>query len=118
MSDESGKVVEVKWVRTEATAEHPETRCRLVTQELGHGETLDELFAGTPSQLLVNMLLHKVSKESEELGLVILVLKCVSLDGYMRWTEYIELPEQHPKSPSKKLMGKLVKAIYGTRDAP
>lgn len=45
-----GKIVKVKWARAnKASEEHHEVRCRLVAQELGYGERLDELFAGTPS---------------------------------------------------------------------
>ena len=45
-NDDSGKFVKVKWVRTK---KGDGVRCRLVAQELGYGERLDELFAGTPS---------------------------------------------------------------------
>ena len=45
-NDNTGKFVKVKWVRVK---KGEGVRCRLVAQELGYGERLDELFAGTPS---------------------------------------------------------------------
>lgn len=57
MQGPSGKIVKVKWARmNDASGDHPEVRCRLVAQELGHGERLDELFAGTPSPTIVELL--------------------------------------------------------------
>ena len=51
-TDDSGKFVKVKWVRVK---KGEAVRCRLVAQELGYGERLDELFAGTPSLGSVRM---------------------------------------------------------------
>ena len=54
MNDELGKIVKVEWVRTnKGTAMDLEVRCRLVAQELGYGQRMDELFAGTPSLMVV-----------------------------------------------------------------
>ena len=54
LKDESGKFVKVKWVRT---TKGDGVKCRLVAQELGYGQRLDELFAGTPSLGAVRMAL-------------------------------------------------------------
>ena len=63
MNDELGKFVKVKWVRTnKCTAMDPEVRCRLVAQELGYGQRMDELFAGTPSLMAVKLILHHAAK--------------------------------------------------------
>lgn len=59
--DEDGKVVTVKWVRIhKGSAEVLEIRLRLMSQELVHGERLDEL-AGKPSTTVAKMLLPKVA---------------------------------------------------------
>ena len=64
MNVELGKFVKVKWVRTnKGTAMDPEVRVRLVAQELGYGQRMDELFAGTPSLMAVKLILHYAAKE-------------------------------------------------------
>ena len=56
--DTEGKFVKVKWVRTnKGTPLEPDVRCRLVAQELGYGQRMDEMFAGTPSLMMVKMAL-------------------------------------------------------------
>lgn len=54
----------------------------------------------------------------KDLAIIILDVKMRSLYGAMRRRVYIELPRQDPKYGSGDLMGKLQKAMYGTRDAP
>lgn len=46
--------------------------CRLVAQELGYGEALDELFTGTPSLMVVKMLLHDMTMHGDRLGIMVL----------------------------------------------
>lgn len=56
--DQEGKLVNVKCMRIDqATDEQREVRCRLVAQEPGYAERLDELFAGTPSFTIAKFLL-------------------------------------------------------------
>ena len=51
-----GKFVKVKWVSTnKGTKDEQVVRCRLVAQELGYGQRMGELFAGTPSLAAVKM---------------------------------------------------------------
>ena len=40
------------------------------------------------------------------------------LYGNIKRDVYIELPSRDPRAQSKKWVGKLLKAMYGTRDAP
>lgn len=52
-----GNIAKVKWVRIhKGMGENPEVRCRLVAQDGEFGERLDELFAGTPSLIVVEPL--------------------------------------------------------------
>ena len=119
MNDELGKFVKVKWVRTnKGTAMNPEVRCRLVAQELGYGQRMDELFAGTPSLMAVKLILHHAAKGEPEQGIMVLDVKCAFLYGQIRRRVYIELPQQDSRSADKSVVGVLREAMYGTRDAP
>ena len=112
MYDE-GKFVKVKWVRVNKGCKmNPKIRCRLVAQEVAYGERIDELFAGTPSPL------HLAAEGGCDYKLMVMDAKCAFLYGKMRRNIYIELPTQDERYGDKNLVGKLVKAMYGTRDAP
>ena len=63
MNDPEGKFVKVKWVRiNKGTANKPEIKCRLVAQELGYGQRMDELFSGTPSLSTVKLVIAHAAK--------------------------------------------------------
>ena len=113
-NDDSGKFVKVKWVRVK---KGEGVRCRLVAQELGYGERLDELFAGTPSLGSVRMALTHAMKKPHYKTMVMDV-KCAFLYGEIRRNVYIELPHTDPRYGDGTVVGKLKKAMYGTRDAP
>ena len=116
--DEGGKFVKVKWVRVnKGTSRDPVVKCRLVAQELGYGQRMDELFSGTPSLLALRLaLVHAVMGEGRRC-LMILDVKCAFLYGACKRTIYIELPAQDPRYGTG-VAGRLRKAMYGTRDAP
>ena len=113
-NDSMGKFVKVKWVRTK---KGEGVRCRLVAQELGYGERLDELFAGTPSLGSVRMALSHAMKKSHH-KIMVMDVKCAFLYGEIRRNVYIELPHTDPRYGDGTVVGKLKKAMYGTRDAP
>ena len=117
--DDEGKFVKVKWVRAiNGSISNPKTRCRLVAQEMTCGERIDELFAGTPSLSSVKISLHFAAEGVSDYKLMVMYVKCAFLYGQMRRHVYIELPTQDERHGDKNLVGKLVKAMYGTRDAP
>ena len=117
--DDEGKFVKVKWVRVNKGCKmNPKIRCRLVAQELAYGERIDELFAGTPSLSSVKIALHLAAEGGCDYKLMVMDVKCAFLYGKMRRNIYIELPTQDERYGDKNLVGKLVKAMYGTRDAP
>ena len=63
MNDIEGKFVKVKWVRTNKGTKYNQiVKCRLVAQELGYGERMDELFSGTPSLMMVRVALVHAAK--------------------------------------------------------
>ena len=113
-NDTMGKFVKVKWVRTKKGGG---VRCRLVAQELGYGERLDELFAGTPSLGSVRMALTHAMKKPHH-KIMVMDVKCAFLYGEIRRNVYIELPHTDPRYGDGSVVGKLKKAMYGTRDAP
>ena len=118
INDEGGKFVKVKWVRVnKGTPRDPMVKCRLVAQELGYGQRMDELFSGTPSLLALRLaLVHAVMGRGQRC-LMILDVKCAFLYGDCKRTIYIELPTQDPRHGTG-VVGQLRRAMYGTRDAP
>ena len=117
VSDPDGTFVKVKWVRTnKGTVEQPHIKCRLVAQELGYGQRIDELFSGTPSLMSMKMAIVHAAKGGR--GIMVMDVKCAFLYGDCRRRIYIELPRQDPKHGAGDLVGRLQKAMYGTRDAP
>lgn len=86
ISDQEGKIVRVKWARiNQGTDAQPEVRCRLVTQELGYGERLDELFARTPTLIIVELLFLLLLPVAavKDSALMLLDAKCAFLYGAM-----------------------------------
>ena len=117
--DPLGTFVKVKWVRVnKGSRENPNVRCRLVAQELAYGAKDDELYAGTPSLSTLKWLLSDLaSNRSPDSRIMIMDIKSAFLYGEAVRNVYIELPHRDPES-GKNVVGKLVKAMYGTRDAP
>lgn len=64
------------------------------------------------------MLLLKVLHVLERLGMMMADVVCAVLHSYRRRRVNVGLPDQDQKSKDNKLMGRLVKAIYRTRDVP
>ena len=93
LNDPDGSFVKVKWVRTnEGTAAQLNIRCRLVAQEIGYGQRIDELFSGTPSLMSTKMAIVRAAKG--ERGTMVMDVKCAFLDGVCRRRIFIELPRQ------------------------
>ena len=121
--DTEGKFIGTRWVdHNKGTRENPEVRRRLVGQEFAKGEVRDDLFAATPPLVATRMLLSRVaSRGSRGPGnyrVLLLDVKKAFLYGKIRRRVYIELPAEDEMSKTGKYVGRLVKAMYGTRDAP
>jgi hypothetical protein len=112
--------VKTKWVRTnKGTIAEPSIKCRLVAQELGYGRRLDELFSGTPSlQAMRLTVLHASKGGPHRRGLMVLDVKNAFLYGNCQRRIYIELPHRDPRAHEGGVVGRLRRALYGTRDAP
>ena len=114
LNDPDGNFVKVKWV---GSMKGNKVRCRLVVQELGYGEKVDELFADTPPLMAVKLALAMTACRPKRM-LMVLDVKCAFLYGSMRRKVYIELPQQDDMSRDSTKVGLLLKAMYGSRDAP
>ena len=119
IEDREGKFIKVKWVRiNKGTSQNPRVRCRLVGQELGFGVKDDELYAGTPSLVMLKLLLSwYASNWTRDSVLKVIDVKSAFLYGKARRRIYIELPTRDPQSGGD-VVGMLDKSMYGTRDAP
>ena len=116
MQDREGKFVKTRWVQS---VKGNEVRCRLVAQEFAKGDPREDLFAGTPPLFAARMLVSRTaSSPGRRWTLMVLDVSCAFLYADIKRRVYIELPTEDPASASGTMVGKLEKALYGTRDAP
>ena len=123
---QEGKFIGVRWVDVnKGTKEVPKVRSRLVGQEFAHGERRDDLYAPTPPLAAARFLLSTCASQGKrgpgDYRILLLDIKKAFLHGKISRNVYIELPAEDPMSEGgggRHLVGKLDKAMYGTRDAP
>ena len=116
LQDIEGKLVKTRWVQT---MKGEEVRCRLVAQEYAKGDPREDLFAGTPPLFAARLLVSRTaSSRKKTLTLMVLDISCAFLYADIKRRIYIELPEEDPESKTGNMVGRLEKALYGTRDAP
>ena len=69
--------MKVKRVRVnKGTPRDPVVKCRLVAQELGYGQRMDELFSGTPSLAALRLALTHAVLGGGRRSLMVLDVKC------------------------------------------
>ncbi len=94
-------------------------RSRFVAQEFASGDPREDLFAGTPplfaSRLVVST---TASRRQRGWSLMALDIGCAFLYAKATRELYIELPDADPLARDGRHVGRLLKALYGTRDAP
>ena len=121
LNDPEGVIIDVRWVIVnKGTKEKPQVRCRLVGREFAEKGNRDDLFAGTPPLVTIRLLLSILAKRycyESDVAAMVIDVKGAFLYGKTKRKVYIWLPEEDPKS-AEGYMGKLEKAMYGTRDAP
>ena len=102
------------------SCDNPVVKCRLVCQEFNDGYNCDELFAGTPPLYVMRLIISLFASGNNHLHkkLMIMDVKSAFLYGNVKRELYIELPIEDPHHASGNMVGKLHKAMYGTRDAP
>ena len=106
-------IVKTKWVQT---AKGDEMRCKFVAQEFAKGDPREDLLAGTPPLFAARMLVSRTTN-SPKPRCTLMVLDCILTCDINRRV-CIELPAEDPGSIGGKIVGKLEKALCGTRDAP
>ena len=120
-ADPQAKLICTPWVDCDkGSPGREEYRSRLCAQEFAKGEQRDDLFAGTPPSLATKLLASLCASTGQQHGkrLMVLDVKRAFLHGDIQRPVYIRLPAEDPKSCVPGLLGKLRKAMYGTRDAP
>ena len=124
LSDPTGIVVGVRWVdHNKGTSVSPEVRSRLVAQEFPSKDRRDDLFAATPPLAATRFLLAGLAcsckgGERPQEKIMLVDVKKAFLHGSINRHVDIRLPEEDEKAKEGKWMGRLKKAMYGTRDAP
>ena len=118
-ADPEGVVLGTRWVTTnKGTEEAPRLKSRLVCQEFRTNDKQGELFAGTPGLKVIKLLLSGVATGNlnKERILCVLDIKSAFLYAHAVRSVYIRLPDCAVRGD--KTFGKLLKAMYGCRDAP
>ena len=115
----NGKKVGVRWVDV---AKNGGVRSRLVAQEFaGRGGDRDDIFAATPPLAATKLILSDVASQGRHgpgrKKIMIIDVKRAFLYGDITEDVFIELPDEDPMK-QKGFIGKLRKAMYGTRAAP
>ena len=88
---------------------------RLVASEFNTRDKRGELFAGTPG--LISRAMTKCENGLKR-SIMLADVKIAFLYGDARRSLYVELPPEDPLSASGRHVGKLERAMYGTRGAP
>ncbi len=133
-NDPEGKIVGIRWVFIK---KGDKVRCRLVAQEFAGSDKREDLYAGTPPLSATRYLLSdSVSREASgnikkggtslrsvppgrsrnSRKRMVVDIQRAFLHGYCTRSIYVELPDS--ESEGGKYVGKLIRALYGTRDAP
>ena len=120
--DDEGKMISIKWVITnKGTEEHPIAKARLVAREFNTRDKRGELFSGTPGLMPTRTVISGAMTKCEcgaERSIMLADVKTAFLYGDARRSLCVELPPEDPLSASRRYVGKLERAMYGTRDAP
>ena len=120
--DEEGRMIRVGWVITnKGTEGHPIAKARLVAREFNTGDERGELFPGTPGLMAMRTVICRAMTKCEngaKRSIMLADVKTAFLCGDARKSLYVELPPDDPLSASGRYVGKLERAMYGTRDAP
>ena len=119
LNDEDGKVIGSRWVNCNKNdINDPDVRCRLVAQEVNmHND--ESFYAATPplesKRMLFSQFASEQQRNGEALKLGFVDVKKAYFYGVPERSLYVKLPPE--LGLDKKLVGKLVRCMYGTRDA-
>ena len=113
-----GKLLGLRWVDSQ---KGNDVKSRLVAQEFASKGDRDDIFASTPPLVASKLVISGVASQGQSgpgsKRLMVLDVKRAFLHGFIEEEIYIELPDED-KMKHQGYVGKLVKAMYGTRSAP
>ena len=121
LSDPAGKVIGCRWVNcNKGDLANPDVRCRLVGQEVNHGDGPTEAFyAATPpleaKRLLFSQWATERKRDGKHLKISCVDIKKAYFNGRPKRSMYVRLPPE--LGLPKDTVGKLERCMYGTRDA-
>ena len=119
VDDVQGKVIGSRWVNCNKNdITDPDVRCRLVGQEVNtHAD--ESFYAATPpleaKRMLFTQFASEQSRGGKPLKISLVDVKKAYFYGIPERDLYVRLP--YELGVSKKYVGKLVRCMYGTRDA-
>ena len=119
MRDPDGKIIGSRWVNCNKNdINNPDVRCRLVAQEINLFQD-ESFFAATPpleaKRMLFSEFATHTAKGEEPLQLSFVDVKKAYFYGVPDRTLYVRLPPE--LNMGKGMVGRLVRCMYGTRDA-
>ena len=104
-----------QWVDVnKGVVRNPEVRCGLVAQEVNTYKE-DAFFAATPPLEALRLVLSHVATGTDSRNIMILDAKKAHLHAYAEREMFVALP---PERRRPSFCGRLVRSLYGTRDAP
>ena len=120
--DGEEKMISIKWVITnKGTEEHPIAEARNVAREFNTGDKRGEFFGGTPGSMAMRTVISRAMTKCENgarRSMMLADVKTAFLFGDARRSLFVELPPEKPLAAFGRYVGKLERAMYGTRDAP
>ena len=118
------KLIDVRWLDVDKAAEGevPGIRSRCVAKEFAD-KYKDDIFADTPALEAIRMMISMVASSAkgampQSRRLMAMDIKRAFLYADMPREMYINLPSEALDKGDGDVVGLLVKAMYGTRDAP
>ncbi len=104
-----------KWVDVnKGDAANPQIRSRFVVQEIATYKT-DDFFAATPPLESLRLLLSLAASEGQDIKVEVLDARKAHLHAFAERTVFTQLP---PEEAAAGYCARLVRCLYGTRDAP
>ena len=108
------RIIGTRWICSNKGDEvNPEIRCRLVCQEVKTYQT-EEFFAATPPLETLRMILSIAAEDSNR-EVTLVDISRAYFNAFIEREVHVELPPE--AGCAKNVVGKLVKCMYGTRDA-
>ena len=120
-AEKGANVIKTRWVQHQKGQDQNGeklVKCRFVGMEFAN-DRRDDLFAGTPPLWAARLLVSKAaSRRRSRTSLMVMDVASAFLYADVLREIFIELPREDTEGIQKGMVGRLRKALYGTRDAP